>query len=105
VKRGLVQHHLVNLSQVSFFSNREVESYLARLFAYTALLVLGAVTPAWWGFFGVANLACDLGERRVRSCFGIAIADTKIREHETDGLTMDADTGSISFGQGLAFFG
>jgi hypothetical protein len=23
VKRGLVQHHLVNLSQVSFFSNRE----------------------------------------------------------------------------------
>jgi hypothetical protein len=34
---------------------------LARLFAYTALLVFGLVTRAWWEVFGVANLACDLG--------------------------------------------
>ena len=31
----------------------------ARLFAFAALLVFGAVTLAWWGFF-VADLACDL---------------------------------------------
>jgi hypothetical protein len=40
---------------------------LARLFAYTVLLVFAAVTLAWWRVFGVANLACDLGDRRVRS--------------------------------------
>jgi hypothetical protein len=39
----------------------------ARLFAYTALLVFGAATLAWLGVFGVANLACDLGDRRVRA--------------------------------------
>ena len=27
-----------------------IRSYLARLFAYTAVLVFGAVTLAWWGF-------------------------------------------------------
>ncbi len=27
-----------------------IRSYLARLFAYTVLLVFGAVTLAWWGF-------------------------------------------------------
>jgi hypothetical protein len=34
---------------------------LARLFAFAALLIFGAVTLAWWGFFGVADLASDLG--------------------------------------------
>jgi hypothetical protein len=29
---------------------RAVRNNLARLFAYTALLVLGAATLAWWGF-------------------------------------------------------
>jgi hypothetical protein len=38
----------------------------ARLFAFAALLVFGAVALAWWGFFGVANLACDLGDRHTR---------------------------------------
>jgi hypothetical protein len=28
-----------------------IRSYLARLFAYTVLLVFGAVTLAWWGFW------------------------------------------------------
>ena len=42
------------------------DSAWTRLFAFAALLVLGAVTIAWWGF-GVANLVCDLGDRRMRS--------------------------------------
>jgi hypothetical protein len=29
---------------------RAVRGNLARLFTYTALLVFGAVTLAWWGF-------------------------------------------------------
>jgi hypothetical protein len=33
----------------------------ARLFPFAALLVFAGVTLAWWGVFGVANLACDLG--------------------------------------------
>jgi hypothetical protein len=46
-----------------------IRSYLARLFVFAALVVFGAVSLAW-GFFDVANLACDLGDRRVPSCYG-----------------------------------
>jgi len=53
------------------------------------------------------KLAVDKGNVAALVSFLVfdAIADTKIRKHEPEGLTMDADTGLIFFGQGPAFFG
>jgi hypothetical protein len=39
---------MTNSRRAGLISN--VRGYLARLFAYTGLLVFGAVTLAWWWF-------------------------------------------------------
>jgi hypothetical protein len=61
---------------------------LARLFAYTVLLVFAAVTLAWWGGSSVANLACDLGDRRV----GQALAPEAIAECIRSGGVWEAES-------------
>ena len=53
------------------------------------------------------KLAVDKGNAAALVSFLVldAITDTKIRKHEPDGLTMDADTNLHFFGQRPAFFG
>jgi hypothetical protein len=49
---------------------RWISSFVPNLEAELGLAFMFDRDPRVVGVFGAANLACDLGDRRVRSCYG-----------------------------------